>query len=448
MKFILYSQFTEEIIHDHLGEPESDYLSILRAFRPVLAALGSVETVRQPEMEVDPLFEECRTRSEACVFLPFAPADKIPLNLKCPTVPIIAWECSNFPGAPSDGETPNVWRVVLEKLGCAVALSRYSARVVAEAMGRDFRIGAVPPPVPARSDEGSSIGSTSGGLDIETGETVLDTAAMDLHVDLLAPAARPGTRGSNEASEQSSDTPGKQRRALKARPGSRTQINPGEVVYTAVFNPNDGSKNFPDLVTAFCCAFREIADATLLLKVCKHGLQAFYTRLMPILYQLSPFKCRVVVIPDYLSNSEYEKLVRATTYYVNSSTSERVCLPLMEFMSHGKPAIAPAHSAMSDFIEEEVAFVLRTSGQLASWPNDRYGMLRTMSFRLDWQSLRDAYRDSYRLAKIKPDGYREMSNRAREKLQRYASLEVVTDQLRNFFFPGEVSAADDLAARR
>jgi glycosyltransferase involved in cell wall biosynthesis len=377
------------------------------------------------------------------VFVPFAPADKIPLDLQCPTVPMIAWECSNFPGLPSGSETPSIWRLVLEKLDRALALSRYSARVVAEAMGPDFRISAVPPPVPTRSNAGLPMESTSGGLDIETGETVLDTAVMHLHVDLLGPAVRLGARA-NEATEQSTPMPGSQRRPSKASPGSRTRVNPGEVVYTAVFNPNKGSKNFRDLVTAFCWAFRETEDATLLLKIRNRGLQAFYTRLIPILYQLSPFKCRVVVIPDYLPDSEYEKLIRATTYYVNSSTSERVCLPLMEFMSRGKPAIAPAHSAMSDFIDKDVAFVLRSSAQLASWPDDQYGMFRTMSFRLDWQSLRDAYRESYHLAKTEPGDYRTMSNRAREEMQRYASPEVVTEQLRNFFF----SAAEDFAARR
>src|SRR5207253_6814427 len=39
------------------------------------------------------------------------------------------------------------------------------------------------------------------------------------------------------------------------------------VVYVSVFNPKDGRKNWHQLITAFCWAFREIDDATLVLKI-------------------------------------------------------------------------------------------------------------------------------------------------------------------------------------
>ncbi|MFZ1220036.1 MAG: glycosyltransferase [Chthoniobacterales bacterium] len=420
MKFILYSHFTEDVIQDHLGEPEYGYYFVLRAFRPVLGALGSVEIVRRPETEVDPIFEECRTRGEPCLFLPFAAPGRIPLDLKCPTVPVVAWGLSTFPGAAPD-EDCNIWRLALKKTGAAIALSRFSARVVAEAMGPDFRMGAVPPPIPARMDDSSP-------MEMESGGAILDTAAMNLDVNVLAPAARPG-KGDSGAIERPSLSPG--RDAHSSEPRARTSA--GGVVYTAVLNPNDGNNNPSDLVTAFCWAFREIADATLVLKVCNYGFQAFSSRLIPILYQLSPFKCRVLVNPGFLPDLEYEKLIRATTYYVNASNSEGLCLPLMEFMSCGKPAIAPAHTAMSDYIDNDVAFVLRASRQITSWPDDPHGLFRAMSFRLDWESLRDAYRQSYQLAKDNPGGYREMSKRAREKMQGYASPALVTEQLRSFF---------------
>ena len=39
------------------------------------------------------------------------------------------------------------------------------------------------------------------------------------------------------------------------------------VVYVTVFNPRDGRKNWHQLITAFCWAFRETSDATLVLKI-------------------------------------------------------------------------------------------------------------------------------------------------------------------------------------
>jgi glycosyltransferase involved in cell wall biosynthesis len=105
----------------------------------------------------------------------------------------------------------------------------------------------------------------------------------------------------------------------------------------------------------------------------------------------------------------------------------------MEFMSGGKPAIAAAHTAMSDYIDNEVAFVLRVSRQITSWPHDPRQLFRTMSFRLDWESLREAFGQSYRMARTSPDQYREMSKRARERIQGHASPGIIKETLRRFF---------------
>jgi glycosyltransferase involved in cell wall biosynthesis len=284
----------------------------------------------------------------------------------------------------------------------------------------------------------------AGGPSIESGGAGLDTAAMNLRVDLLAPAVRPGraASGADElwrhtnprlSAERSATTTSNDlndtRPIVKPQPG----VSDRTVVYTTVLNQTDPRKNASDIVTAFCWAFRDIEDATLVLKVRDNGLQAFYNSLVPILCRLSPFKCRVLVFPGFLPECEYEKLIRATTYYVNASTSEGVCMPLMEFMSFGKPAIAPAHTAIADYIDDDVAFVLRANRQPATWPHDPRGLFRTTSFRLDWASLLDAYGESYRLAKTRPDEYREISKRARDKMEQYASPGTVAGQLRQFF---------------
>jgi glycosyltransferase involved in cell wall biosynthesis len=437
MKFILYSRFTEEGIQDHLGEPEYGYLFVLRAFQRILADLGSVEVVRHPETDVDPIFQACRARGELCLFLPFSAPDKVPLGLECPTVPVIAWGFSTIPDGGSDNDPRNDWRFALAKTRGAITLSTYAARAIAEGMGPDFTIGVVPVPIQTQMDDGLPVQSVTGAPDTEPGGAILDTAAMNLDVNVLAPAARPG-KGDSGAIERPSLSPG--RAARSSEPPARTSA--GGVVYTAVLNQTDPRKNPTDIVTAFCWAFRDIEDATLVLKIRDVGLQAFYNSLVPILYKLSPFKCRVLVLPRWLPRFEYEKLIRGTTYYVNASTSEGVCMPLMEFMSFGKPAIAPAHTAMADYIDASVAFVLRANRQVATWPDDPRGLFRTMSFRLDWASLLDAYSRSYWLATTSPDEYREMSKRARDKMQQLASPGTVTGQLQHFFSAVTAATAD------
>ncbi|PNA31995.1 glycosyltransferase, partial [Pseudomonas sp. MPR-AND1A] len=78
----------------------------------------------------------------------------------------------------------------------------------------------------------------------------------------------------------------------------------------------------------------------------------------------------VVVMHGYLDDPQYARLYEAASYYVNASRCEGLCLPLMEFMACGKPAIAPNHTAMKDYIDDSVAFIVRSSEELTIWPQD------------------------------------------------------------------------------
>ena len=45
-------------------------------------------------------------------------------------------------------------------------------------------------------------------------------------------------------------------------------------------------------------------------------------------------------------------------------------MPLMEFMSAGRPVIAPRHTAMADYIDESSAFIVASSPEHNVWPDD------------------------------------------------------------------------------
>ncbi|MEO6919494.1 MAG: glycosyltransferase [Collimonas sp.] len=210
-------------------------------------------------------------------------------------------------------------------------------------------------------------------------------------------------------------------------------VNLSGVVYTSILSPKDGRKNWFDMVTAFCWTFREVEDVTLVLKMNERDLSLYHNTLLTLLSQLAPFKCRVLTLHAYLDDATYEELIGATSYYVNTSLCEGLCLPLMEFMCCGKPVIAPLHTAMEDYVDDGAAFIVKSSLEHNVWPHDPRDLFRTLRYRLDWESICDAYKDSYRGLKQQPEQYLAMSKHAMARMQSYASGAVVKEQLRSFF---------------
>ena len=210
-------------------------------------------------------------------------------------------------------------------------------------------------------------------------------------------------------------------------------IDVSGVVYVSVFNPEDGRKNWHHLITAFCWAMRDNEDATLVLKITQNDLASYYVHLITLLSQLSPFACRVVVMHGYLQDEEFARLYGAASFYVNASRCEGLCLPLMEFMSCGKPVIAPNHTAMRDYIDEQVGFIVKSSHEPTIWPEDVRILYRTVRHRPDWSSLKAAYEDSYAMAKNHPQAYLAMAAAANQRMRDYCGFTPVQQRVMAFF---------------
>jgi glycosyltransferase involved in cell wall biosynthesis len=194
----------------------------------------------------------------------------------------------------------------------------------------------------------------------------------------------------------------------KLESGSKTEGNKLElngVIYTCVMNPQDGRKNWEDMVTAFCWAFRNEPNVTLVLKMTHNNLATFLGKLLLLYSQMSPFKCRVVAVHGFLTDEQYQALMDNTHYVVNCSHCEGQCLPLMEFMGQGIPAIAPDHTAMADYINEGNAFVVKSSLYPTFWPFDERRAFRTMCYRIDWNSLKDAFARSFEIVTNEEEAY-------------------------------------------
>ncbi len=472
--FLLYSGFGLDPVDGASRQPGCGYHVVLNGFRSVLVELGSTIMLNRLA-DLDATLDEQERRGARCVLLCFMPPHQAPVGLRCPTVCIFSWEFADDPDGMVGQDRRADWRTVLACHGRAISLSTHSAHLVHEAMGTDFPVTVVAVPLPERLSRLAQRGGAAWSGTIAIRGSVYDSRAYGPCFERPAPAApvEPTSRRNAPAPASSLRVSiGVSRyyalmwyrdavrtllprsvtgmisrigrfhnrvrlvlrrsasRRLLARPVEPVQrVMVDGVVYAAVFDPTDNRTNWHDMLTAFCWAFRDISDVTLVMRMVHQDRFAFTETLAGLIRKLQPFRCRVVTLQGVLDDDEYDALISASDYYVNTSSCEAVCLPLMEFMGAGRPAIAPDHTALADYIDASNAFVLRSGLDYNFWPQDLRHLFRGMRRRLDWDSLLDAYRTSYQVRIDDPARYTAMGQAARQATRRTCSRPVVKAKL-------------------
>ena len=463
--YILYSVTGADSITSRLGHAEYSYYFVREAFRKMLEKHGTVIVASEPEREVDEIYDKMRAKGLDCLFFSFCAPHTIVNIVRCPMIPVFAWEFDTIPTEVWDNNPNNDWRVVLSRAGLAITHSQYGAVAVRNAMGDAFPIASIPSPVwnnfqsregvphwhtPSEVVEFHFSGSIVDSLHFEPTPLAIQAGPLSA-LNRLRVTGRYGLAWYRDVIREL--LPAKMQgvvsrvgvrlhalRALRRRAEPATP--PPEItasvlslegyIFLSVLNPIDGRKNWQDMITAFCSALRSRPDATLLLKFI-HVDRAFaLDEVRNILAKLTPFRCRVVVVNAFLSHDDYRRLLRSSTFVVNSSLAEGQCLPLMEAMSCGTPAISPRHTGMADYIDDSVGFVVRANQEICCWPHDTRQVFRAKRYRIDWQSLTDAFADAYRTATENSKRYQQMSEAAVERMQDYCSEQAVYEKLEFF----------------
>ena len=197
------------------------------------------------------------------------------------------------------------------------------------------------------------------------------------------------------------------------------------------------------MLTAFLYALGDRPDATLVLKLTvSPGEQGFWLRELARAYGRMGVRhrCRLVFVTAFLTDAQMRQLVEASTYYLNVSRAEGSCLPLQDYLAAGRPAVAPANTGMADSLGPDGAFLVESHPEPAAWPQDPEERLTTTWHRLNWQSLHDQLRDSYRTATADAARRRAMSEAARRRMRGLVSPERVEPLLRR--------ALDEAVGRR
>ena len=204
------------------------------------------------------------------------------------------------------------------------------------------------------------------------------------------------------------------------------------IVYSTIFNPFDFRKNWQDLLASFLRALGDKEDATLVLKLAlsktmaREGLYNLFCHYRRLGIK---HRAKVVVISSYLSDEEMLQLTQASAYYLNASLAEGACLPLQDFLAAGRPGVAPAHTAMSEYIDEQLAFVLDSKQEPTHWPWDAQRRLTTSWNRVRRSSLEEQLKTSYEVARRDEKRYRAMAACGRERMNALGSVENVWPKL-------------------
>lgn len=476
MKILVYSAMNAETVLQNFGEPEYSYYFVLREFLPLLRQFGEVHPVEDPVTEVDPLYHAAVRQGQACVFLSFAPPHLTCLGLACPTIPVFAWEFSNMPDETWWEDQPEQdWRWCLQQCSGAIVHSEQSARVVRNLMGADYPVTAIPAPLWDRmgsAREQMSKANDNGALIEMTRGTLFDT--HDPELDRWLPTDQDIIRAVAEARAvipidenkgfrrapksvrritleyiiawyqqvMSSRVPISWRKTLDhwaARHDpwqlGRRELRLSGVVFTSLFNPLDGRKNWVDMLTAFCTEFHDEPDATLVFKLGHRNHEEALQSFLMVLPRLPRFRCRVILLSGFLDDDAYLTLIRQSHFAVNASHGEGQCLPLMEYLSCGRPAVAPKHSALADYIDDDLAFIVDSWADATMWPHDPRIAYRTLRQQIDWVSLRNAYRAAFDCYRKQPDTYRAMSRSAQLRMQQHCSQAVAFERLSSFLQP-------------
>lgn len=205
------------------------------------------------------------------------------------------------------------------------------------------------------------------------------------------------------------------------------------IVYTSIFNLRDPRKNAWDLLSSFLLAFRDRDDVTLVLKLVASPVdEHMHVKELEERHKALGIehRCRVVVITDYLDDSEMLELARVTTIYVNTSRAEGACLPLQQYLAAGRPAVAPCHTSLADFMDNQVGWVVPSHPEPTHWPHDPEHRIETTWHRLVWSELKEQLERTAWVITHDPEQYQNKAEAARRRMDGYASRSVVRVALR------------------
>jgi glycosyltransferase involved in cell wall biosynthesis len=448
---------------NRLGTAGYSYDFVARLFAPLLERLGKLVEVKRPNAELPGLIQAAREEHRDPILVSFRPFQDAFVSPLARNVVVPAWEFPDIPDIQFDGNPQNNWVETANRCALVLVGGPFTADAL-KAAGVKTPIRIVPVPTPEKyfrlprwqSDFRATLDCAPyvfGAVDVRAFSfggrpktvkqrltsalrTIGFRAYRHLFKRWLPRRVEPIVTGVLRTALTSF-------REQFLPPRSQRGLDLGGIVYTSIFNPSDGRKNWEDMLTAFLYALRDCDDATLVLKLVSSSPQAIH-RVISAYRRLDvSHRCRVVLIPDFLSEADMQQLARVSTYYLTTTRAEGNCLPLMNYLAAGRPGVSPSHTAIADYFDSRVGFVVDSHPEPAAWPQDSLLRWRTTWHRLVWPSLVEQIRHSYQVAKHDQAAYQAMATAAQEKMRQWAHPDAVWRSLQSAM---QVLRSDDKPA--
>lgn len=384
-EFILYNRFNGVDISSVLGQPEYSYWFVEQYFRRGIEQFAGVREISSPS-------EVNHSDLERSIVLSFAPPHQTPHTFAPHAVPVFAWEYASLPSEPLGGDPEWNWPMSLGKNRGAITHSEFTAGCVRRTTP-SIEVASIVVPIYEKFDEFEPW-TAGGAVRIDFEGAVWDSFTQE-------------------------------------RNTGRSILDIEGIVFSYVFNPFDGRKCWEQSVSAYIMAMRREADVCFVLKLIHHEEIRAVKYVEDYVKLFGPFDCRLVIMCGYLPGPSFHKLIDATTFCVNSSCGEGQCLPLLENMAAGRPALAPAHTAMMDYVNSGNSVVVEHDSMFVPFPNDPELKYRTVNFPVRWSSLFEGFVLCHQIASDSGQ-YKTYSDRARDGVRAVASMDVFRSRLGAF----------------
>ncbi len=455
---LLTTYMTGATSGENLGMPGYSYDFVTQLYIPLLQCWGEVIPVIDPVDNLESAVRQARQRGLEPVHVSFLPLQDVTLARSAPNMVVPAWEFPDVPNEAFNSRPENDWPAMANQCAMLLVGGPFTVNALRKA-GTTAPIRVVQVPVteqyfqlPDWEPEKKPLLDIPGyefvnkdppsdcSMEAECEDGIREPSAWKEVGKALEQGIRhtfKGLLGKKTYQRIKQGATALRNRAFGPRkstprlPYPRLErLDLSGIVYTSIFNPSDGRKNWPDLLTAFLLTLGDREDVTLVVKLITSDRTAAKNLIRNYKCRDIRHRCKLLVITDYLNDDQMAELTAASTYYIQATKAEGNCLPLMNFLAAGRPGVSPAHSAIADYFDEEVGFVVESHPEPAAWPHDPRLRTRTTWARIVWPSLCERIRESYELAKRDRAAYGRMSDSARSRMRKWASEEVVWKRLR------------------